>query len=80
MRKFIAFVVFSIMLGCSPSNDSEAIKKSADALYTIDDAKELFQEKYPNVQIDYVGMMDNNFFEIVRVKFATAPSTRAKCG
>ena len=65
MRKFIAFIFISVMLGCSPSNDSEVTKNSTSASYSIDDAKELFKEKYPNVKIDYVGMMNNNFFEIV---------------
>ena len=53
------------MLGCSPSNDSEVIKNSTNILFTIDDAKGLFEEKYPNVKVDYIGIMDNNFFEIV---------------
>jgi thiol:disulfide interchange protein DsbC len=47
------------------STNSEVTKNSTNVLYTIDDAKELFQEKYPNVKIDYIGMMNNNFFEIV---------------
>ena len=45
MRKFIAFIFISVMLGCSPSNDSEVTKNSTSASYSIDDAKELFKEK-----------------------------------
>ena len=65
MRKFISFIFIFVMLGCSPSNDSEVTKNSSNILFTIDDAKELFEEKYPNVKVDYIGIMDNNFFEIV---------------
>ena len=62
MRKFILFIFVFVMLGCSPSNDSEVTKNSSNILFTIDDAKGLFEEKYPNVKVDYIGIMDNNFF------------------
>ena len=49
MKKFISFIFVFVMLGCSPSNDSEATKNSSNILFTTDDAKGLFEEKYPNV-------------------------------
>ena len=65
MRKFVSFIFVFVMLGCSPSNDSEVTKNSSNISFDIDDAKGLFEEKYPNVKVDYIGIMDNNFFEIV---------------
>ena len=65
MRKFTSLIFVFVMLGCSPSNDSEVNKNSSNILFTTDDAKGLFEEKYPNVKVDYIGIMDNNFFEIV---------------
>ena len=53
------------MLGCGSSNDSLDVDNPDNALFNVDDAKKIFQEKYPNVNIDYIGVTDNNFFEIV---------------
>ncbi len=65
MRYFILIFLTFFIMGCSPSNNNSETNITNSTKYTIDDARLLFGEKYPNVKIDYAGKTDNNFFEIV---------------
>ena len=65
MKHSILIFLTFFVLGCNPTNNTSEVNTSNSKEFSVDDAKLLFQEKYPSVEIDYAGKTDNKFFEIV---------------
>ena len=62
--RHIGYIILALFVSAcnnlDTSNESD-VKKNTE----INKAQSVFEEKYPNVKIDYIGVMKNGFFEIV---------------
>lgn len=62
--RHIGYIILALFVtACNNLDNSNesGVKKNTE----INKAQSVFEEKYPNINIDYIGVMKNGFFEIV---------------